>query len=81
MHNRDNLERFKVNHLSGDDINPADLRKLFARCGEVSEVRIHWRKESTFALVELYEAEGKEGDWLDPINWHGRKLTTEEEWS
>jgi hypothetical protein len=80
MYDRDYLVRFKVNHLPGDDISPADLRKLFSRCGEVTEVRIHWCKESTFALVEIYESEDTEGDWIDPVNWRGRKLTTEEGW-
>jgi hypothetical protein len=45
-------------------------------------VRICSRGEEkiTFALLKLYEAEGQEFDWFEPLYWGDQKLEVDEDW-
>lgn len=70
--------RLRVANI-GDDTSPADLRRLFSRCGTVSEVLIHSSPRYRFALVDIPRGDAAEAaKYLNGKRWRGRELRVEQ---
>jgi RNA recognition motif. (a.k.a. RRM, RBD, or RNP domain) len=59
-----------------EDTNPAELRRLFSKCGQVFGVRIHSTSNNyTFALVDMSGVGASDAiEWWNGRRWRGREL-------
>jgi hypothetical protein len=69
--------RLRVANI-GDDTSPDDLRRLFSKCGTVSDVLIHSSPRYAFALVDIPRGDVAEAaKYLNEKRWRGRDLRVE----